>query len=137
MLSAAFPNIKFDVKGVCNFCRDEVGVRGDDTAIERGRVRVMELFAEQKARKRTYDAVLCNSGGKDSSYTLKLAVEKYGLTVLSFTLDNGFVAPVARDNINRVVDAWASTTSPSVPPSTSSSRSCARRHCYQSTASRA
>ncbi|HEY5283854.1 MAG TPA: hypothetical protein VIM14_13765 [Polyangia bacterium] len=105
VLSAAFPNIKFDVEGVCNFCRDEVGVRGDDTAIERGRVRVMELFAEQKARKKTYDAVLCNSGGKDSSYTLKLAVEKYGLTVLSFTLDNGFVAPVARDNINRVVDA--------------------------------
>src|SRR5512141_3243669 len=105
VLSAAFPNTEFDVEGVCNFCRDDVGVRSDDAAIERGRARVMELFAEQRARKATYDAVLCNSGGKDSSYTLKLAVEKYGLTVLSFTLDNGFVAPEARDNINRVVDA--------------------------------
>ena len=105
VLSAAFPNIRFDVEGVCNFCRDEVGARSDDTAIDRGRVRVMELFAAQKTRRKTYDAVLCNSGGKDSSYTLKLAVEKYGLCVLSFTLDNGFVAPVARDNIHRVVDA--------------------------------
>ncbi|HEY5283163.1 MAG TPA: hypothetical protein VIM14_10275, partial [Polyangia bacterium] len=63
VLSATFPNIKFDAEGVCNFCRDDVGLRGDDTAIERGRVRVMELFAAQKARKKTYDAVLCNSGG--------------------------------------------------------------------------
>ena len=105
VLSASFPNIKFDAEGVCNFCRDEVGARTDDSAMDRGRARVMELFAEQKARKSTYDAVLCNSGGKDSSYTLKLAVEKYGLKVLSFTLDNGFVAPMARDNIHRVVDA--------------------------------
>ena len=105
VLSAPFPNIKFDDEGVCNFCRDEVGARSDDTAIDRGRVRVMDLLAALKARKATYDAVLCNSGGKDSSYTLKLAVEKYGLTVLSFTLDNGFVAPAARDNIHRVVDA--------------------------------
>src|SRR5664279_3991043 len=105
VLSAAFPSIKFDAEGVCNFCRNELGSRSDDAAIDRGRAMVAELFATPKARGATYDAVLCNSGGKDSSYTLKLAVEKYGLTVLSFTLDNGFIAPAARDNIHRVVDA--------------------------------
>jgi hypothetical protein len=47
---------------------------------------------------------LCCSGGKDSSYTLKLAVEKYGLRVLSFTMDNGFISPTAHRNIETVVD---------------------------------
>jgi 7-cyano-7-deazaguanine synthase in queuosine biosynthesis len=48
---------------------------------------------------------LCNSGGKDSSYTLKLAVKHYGLKVLSFTLDNGFIPQQTFSNIRTVVDS--------------------------------
>ena len=57
VLSAAFPSIKFDAEGVCNFCRNELGSRSDDAAIDRGRAMVAELFATPKARGATYDAV--------------------------------------------------------------------------------
>ncbi len=100
-LSAAFPSITFDEHGVCSFCRDKMVVTSDASAVERAKQQVTTLFAQ---RARPYDAIMCNSGGKDSSYTLQLAVEKYGLRVLSFTMDNGFVSPTARENIERVVD---------------------------------
>jgi hypothetical protein len=102
ILSDSIPGIQFDDRGVCSFCRDAVYTTSEQSAIERARSQITELFATKGER---YDAILCNSGGKDSSYTLKLAVERYGLRVLSFTLDNGFMAPQAFDNIRAVVDA--------------------------------
>jgi 7-cyano-7-deazaguanine synthase in queuosine biosynthesis len=115
ILSSALPGISFDAEGICSVCRDETAVASLDTAIERARVQVLELFAN---RHKPYDAIVCNSGGKDSSYTLMLAVRKYGLRVLSFTLDNGFLAPMAFDNIRRVTDALGVeqlTYQPSLP----------------------
>lgn len=100
-LSAAFPSIAFDQFGVCSFCRDQMMATSEASAIERAKLQVAELF---KQGARPYDAIVCNSGGKDSTYTLKLAVEKYGLRVLSFTMDNGFISPQARKNIETVVD---------------------------------
>lgn len=100
-LTGAFPGITFDDAGVCSFCNDKMVVTSEESAIEQARQKVAELF---QTKTRPYDAVLCNSGGKDSSYTLKLAVEKYGLRVLSFTLDNGFLSPAAARNIEAVVD---------------------------------
>jgi len=102
VLSSSFPGLTFDCEGVCSFCRGEHLATSEESAIERARQQVKGLFA---TRARPYDAVVCNSGGKDSSYTLKLAVEKYGLRALSFTLDNGFISPRAFENIQRVVDA--------------------------------
>ena len=100
--SAAFPKIQFDTGGVCNFCRKEAGTLTADKVIERSKLEIKELL-EKRDRNAEYDALMCYSGGKDSTYTLKLAVEKYGLRVMSFTLDNGFISPVAIENINRVV----------------------------------
>ncbi len=42
------------------------------------------------------------SGGKDSTYTLWLLTEVYGLRMLAFTFDNGFVSPTAMDNMRTV-----------------------------------
>ena len=102
VLSSSFPGLTFDGEGVCSFCRGELMLTSEESAVEHARRQLEQLFA---VRTRPYDAVLCNSGGKDSSYTLKLAVEKYGLRVLSFTLDNGFISPRAFENIRCVVDA--------------------------------
>jgi len=41
--------------------------------------------------KSAYDALLSYSGGKDSTYTLSLLKEDYGLNTLAFSVDNGFV----------------------------------------------
>ncbi|HEX7479261.1 MAG TPA: hypothetical protein VF331_15755 [Polyangiales bacterium] len=100
-LSAAFPSIEFDEHGVCSFCRDKMMATSEQSAIDRAKEQLTGLLGQ---RSRPYDAIMCNSGGKDSTYTLKLAVEKYGLRVLSFTMDNGFISPTARKNIEIVVD---------------------------------
>jgi tRNA(Ile)-lysidine synthase TilS/MesJ len=76
----------------------------ENSEIETSRGEVEKLF-QDKSKKSEYDAIVCYSGGKDSTYTLKLAVEKYKLKVLSFTLDNGFISPVAFKNIEKVVSA--------------------------------
>jgi len=102
ILSENFPRISFDEHGVCNFCTDSLLYTTENEEIEKAKLEIVRMFDEKRG-KHEYDAVVCYSGGKDSTYTLKLAVEKYKLKVLSFTLDNGFISPVAFDNIQKVV----------------------------------
>lgn len=103
ILSAAFPRIKFDDEGVCNFCRNEFGEVTDDETINNASQKVDHLLATTEHTSE-YDAVMCYSGGKDSTYVLQLAVEKYNLKVLAFTLDNGFLSDAAFENIYRIVE---------------------------------
>lgn len=102
ILSGNFPRIKFDDQGVCNFCNNELLHTTGSEQINDAIIEVNKLFNEARG-KSEYDAILCYSGGKDSTYTLKLAVEKYNLKILSFTLDNGFISPTAFKNIEKVV----------------------------------
>jgi tRNA(Ile)-lysidine synthase TilS/MesJ len=44
------------------------------------------------------------SGGKDSTFTLDLLKNRYGLRVIALTFDHGFVSPYAKDNIRRIVE---------------------------------
>lgn len=104
ILSSSFPKIKFDKNGVCNFCRDKMFFVAEDSAISKAKGRIEKLIQSSKGNSE-YDAIMCYSGGKDSTYTLKIAVEKYGLKILSFTLDNGFISQTAFENINKVVDS--------------------------------
>ena len=102
ILSENFPRIRFDEQGVCNFCNNELLYTTENSEIESSKAEILKLFNDKKGKSQ-YDAIVCYSGGKDSTYTLKLAVEKYKLNVLSFTLDNGFISPVAFKNIEKVV----------------------------------
>ena len=103
IISSSFPNIEFDEKGVCNFCRDEIFFTTADDVVDRARKKIHQLITESKG-KSEYDAVMCYSGGKDSTYTLMLAIQKYGLNVLALTVDNGFLSQMAMQNIQRTVD---------------------------------
>jgi len=103
ILSSSFPNIEFNEEGICNFCDDQLYSSTEERTINESQSKISKLF-ESKKGTAEYDAVMCYSGGKDSTYTLMTAVRKYRLKVLSFTLDNGFISPVAFDNINRVVE---------------------------------
>ena len=69
------------------------------------REKLDDLVAHTKGRGRAYDAIMAYSGGKDSSYTLKLLKERYGLRMIALTLDNHFVSSGAWDNIRTVVDS--------------------------------
>lgn len=103
VLSKHFPRIKFDEEGVCNYCRQTDSLIKYDDVIAEAKQQIQELFAKRDPN-REYDAIVCYSGGKDSTYTLQLAVEKYQLKVLAFTLDNGFISGTAWANIRRVVE---------------------------------
>lgn len=103
ILSENFPNINFDADGVCNFCRDEMISTTNDKMIQRAQDKIATLIKEKKGTG-DYDAVVCYSGGKDSTYTLMLALEKYDLKVLALTLDNGFISEAAFENIRKIVD---------------------------------
>src|SRR5512133_2949348 len=102
VLSENFPRIRFDANGICNFCNDELLHSISPEQIENARNGVLKLFDDVRGRS-DYDAILCYSGGKDSTYTLKVAVEKFRLKILSFTLDNGFISLTAFRNIDNVV----------------------------------
>lgn len=103
VLPNTFPGIRFDEKGVCNFCNDEVFATSEKEIVDESRGEVENILSQKSQGE--YDAIVCYSGGKDSTYTLMLAVKKYGLKVLSFTLDNGFISRTAFNNINRIVDS--------------------------------
>lgn len=102
VLSENFPKITFDARGICNFCNDESFYLTEEKQILKARVEIRKMFDENRG-KHEYDAILCYSGGKDSTYTLMLAIMKYNLKVLSFTLDNGFISDTAFKNIEKVV----------------------------------
>jgi len=104
VLSKHFPRIQFDADGVCNYCRKSAQSDVSEALISEAKSRIEQLFSETK-RQGDYDAIVCYSGGKDSTYTLQLAIQKYGLKVLAFTLDNGFISKAAWKNIGQVVDS--------------------------------
>lgn len=97
ILPATFPGISFDAKGECNFCQNALPLA--DLDAHRATLRQeMEQAIEAARGRAAYDCVVAFSGGKDSSYTLKLLVERYGLTCLAVTIDNGFMSEQARVN---------------------------------------
>jgi hypothetical protein len=105
ILPATFPNIQFDSDGVCNHChQEESTLARRDVKTAEYRQKLDDLIVHTKDKAPLYDAIMAYSGGKDSSYTLKLLKERYGLRIIALTLDNHFVAPTAWDNIKAVTD---------------------------------
>jgi hypothetical protein len=102
VLPSTFPNISFDRDGVCCFCaRPEAAQQPRFDARQR---QEFEQIVRANKGKSTYDALCCYSGGKDSTYMLKMMVRELGLSVLAFTLDNGFITEQSKANIVKVVD---------------------------------
>lgn len=104
-LSLNFPNIKLNEEGVCNFClsylnkTEYIGIQKKSSIIE-----IDDLINSVKG-KFYYDGICCYSGGKDSSYLLDLLKTKYDLNILAVTIDNGYLAPVAFENIRLMTAA--------------------------------
>jgi len=107
VLPETFPGIEFDKSGVCNYCRKSF-VR-KTTAAElkvKYRNKFLALIAEIRERdcysERPYDVIVAYSGGKDSSFTLKVLTLEFQLKVLAMTFNNAFLAPRAMENIKNV-----------------------------------
>ncbi|MBU0634334.1 MAG: hypothetical protein KKB82_07575 [Candidatus Omnitrophica bacterium] len=67
-----------------------------------------QKILEQKLKlirgKGEYDCLVGISGGKDSAYVAYQLKNRYGLKVLTYTNDNGFLTDCARENISLIVE---------------------------------
>lgn len=104
ILPESFPGISFNEKGVCNFCLEFKGIEHLKEKKKEYRERFGQLVEELRG-KAAYDALVCYSGGKDSTYTLHVLKEKYNLKVLAVTFDNGFIPEQTFVNIRKVTDS--------------------------------
>jgi hypothetical protein len=105
ILPETFLGIKFDDQGICNHCRkaDSSPIDSDEQK-EEYRDKLDKLITSIKGSAPLYDVIIAYSGGKDSSYTMKLLKERYNLRILAITFDNNFVSPVAWQNIRTITD---------------------------------
>ncbi len=102
VLPSSFPNIAFNADGVCNYCTNEAPAHQSHFQ-ERQREEFQQILDSSRGQ-RPYEAIACYSGGKDSTYMLKMMVRDWDLKVLAFTLDNGFITSQSKANITRVAD---------------------------------
>ncbi len=107
VLPETFPGIRFDGEGVCQYCQrvPAAGPQAERREAQRASLRVkFEELVSQVRTRPGYHCLMSWSGGKDSTYTLWLLKEQYGLRVLAFTFDNGFVSPTALTNMRLVAE---------------------------------
>jgi tRNA(Ile)-lysidine synthase TilS/MesJ len=110
VLPAIFPGIKFNSDGVCNFCQRFETHKGkcveDKSRYKQKFIGLLtQLTTLPHLKDRPYDVVLAYSGGKDSTYTLKLLKENFNLRIVAVTFNHGFVAEQALKNIRTVTTA--------------------------------
>ncbi len=103
VLAESFPGIVLDENGICNYCIATIKRKNPEKRKQEYRGKFEKLLREHKG-KSVYDALLSYSGGKDSTYTLSLLKEDYGLNVLAFSVDNGFVPKGTYRNIRTVCE---------------------------------
>jgi tRNA(Ile)-lysidine synthase TilS/MesJ len=104
ILPDVFPNISFNSDGICNYCLKNEKMVNVEKLINEQKKSILEKVEEAKSLNKKYDALLCLSGGKDSTYTLIQAKEVFGLNILAFTLDNNYLSNKAYDNIRSIVE---------------------------------
>lgn len=102
-LSARVPGVRFAENGHCQYCRHQGGETLSDTRREAWRQRFLDLIAGIP-RESAYDCLMSYSGGKDSTYTLLMLRQDYGLRVLAVVFDQGFISDRARRNIETVAN---------------------------------
>jgi len=93
-----YPNIKFDINGVCNICLS-FERRWKDYDWNKKERELEEIFDRFKAKRRRYDCLVPVSGGKDSAYALYICTQKYKLKTLAVNFNNGFASPIASQNL--------------------------------------
>ena len=103
VLPETFRGIQFDDEGVCQYCRRKQSSERRTGQKAKLRARFEEFVSEMRDEP-GYHGLMSWSGGKDSTYTLWLMRHEYNLRMLAFTFDNGFVSPVAMNNMHTIAD---------------------------------
>lgn len=104
LLTDRVPGLRIDASGQCDIC--VVTPPPEELKQRRALLRrEMEAAIATRRGDGRYQCIVAYSGGKDSSFTLKLLVEVYGLRCLAITVDNGFLAGRTLDNCRAVCGA--------------------------------
>lgn len=104
VMDASVPDIKFDLNGICNYCKEHE-IKVSTTPFHQGGASeklsqlVNKLIDEKTGQ---YDSIVGLSGGVDSSYVAYKAV-KLGLRPLAVHFDNGWNSELAVQNIENIV----------------------------------
>lgn len=100
----SIPGIRFDERGVCNFCEAHDELEKQFPLDESGQQRLNQILdkIKSKGRNKKHDCIIGVSGGTDSTYCLYLAKE-LGLRPLAVHLDNGWDSDIAVNNIKKAV----------------------------------
>jgi len=103
LMDTTAANIKFDGKGICNFCT-EFEKRNEILKNKNKNKNLEELILKIKkdGKNKKYDCVIGVSGGVDSSFSLFKACE-LGLNPLAVHLDNGWNSELAQHNISKLI----------------------------------
>ncbi|MEN8140586.1 MAG: hypothetical protein ABFR97_05110 [Thermodesulfobacteriota bacterium] len=101
ILPSTFPGISFNEEGVCIHCQRQQDADVHLAKQQKYEKKFLDLLASRK-RQGTYDVIVAYSGGKDSTYTMDVFVNRYKLNVLALTFDNTFISPRAITNIKNV-----------------------------------
>ena len=110
VLPETFPGIHFNAEGVCNLCQDHQAKKAR-IAQEKERYHqkflnlLIQLNQLSQLNQRPYDVLMAFSGGKDSSYTLKVLRKDYGLKILALTFNNGFLSSFALRNAQIICES--------------------------------
>ena len=100
LISESYPDVKLNENKICNFCTT---LKKDNDEEKRLMKKEFEEYINEIKGKNEYDCVLLFSGGKDSTYLLYLLTKKYGLNVLTVTVDNGLETNLSKENIKKCV----------------------------------
>lgn len=112
LLPETYPRVQFDEAGRCNVCEkyDRKKATTDSEPSRRAVARKarlkrrMDSLLARKRGKGEYDCLVGFSGGKDSTFLLHLFSQVYGLRVLAYTVDTGFLSGVAHENVTRTLE---------------------------------
>ncbi len=104
---ASVKMLPLDARGICSEC-DRHNAQGKPPKRERDPALEAELGRVLSAAQGTgggaYDALVMFSGGKDSTYMVRrMQTEHPRLRILTCTVDNGFMSPVAKSNLDEVL----------------------------------
>ncbi|HEX2945844.1 MAG TPA: 7-cyano-7-deazaguanine synthase [Clostridia bacterium] len=99
LLNDNMPSVRINSDGLCNYCTDSIAHCTDCNSFDEEFVNLLEMY-----RDRRYQVIMAFSGGKDSTYTLKMIREKYNASILAVTFNNGFLSEASLRNISKVTD---------------------------------
>jgi hypothetical protein len=104
LLPETVPALTFDANGLCNICQATPSI--EELAERRQQVcRELEAIMAVHRHITPYACVVAFSGGKDSSYTLKMLIERHQLRCLAVTINNGFLSKGTAENCRVVCES--------------------------------